>query len=96
MRSRFSAVCLSPWILGEILLREGKRVVETEGIFKGDNLFIPGIKGISEDVKPGMEVVLVKDGSPVGRGVSQISSFDLALEKKGIGVSDVSYFGSAE
>ena len=82
--------------LGEILLREGKRVVETEGIFKGDNLFIPGIKRISEDVKPGMEVVLVKDGSPVGRGVSQVSSFDLALEKKGIGVSDVSYFDSSE
>ena len=80
--------------LAEILLKEGKRMVETEGIFKGDNLFIPGIKGVSDDVKPGMEVVLVKDGSPVGRGVSQISGFDLAFERKGIGVSDVSYFAT--
>ncbi|MGC8562024.1 MAG: DUF5591 domain-containing protein [Thermoplasmata archaeon] len=80
--------------LGEILLKDGKRVVETEGIFKGDNLFIPGIRKISEDVKPGMEVVLVKEGSVVGRGISQVSSFDLAFERKGTGVSDVSYFDS--
>lgn len=78
--------------LGEILIAEGKRIVETEGIFRGDNLFIPGIKKISEDVKPGMEVALVKDGMVVGRGISQISTIDLAFEKKGIGVNEVAYF----
>ena len=78
--------------LGDIMQSRGKRVVETGGIFKGDNLFIPGIKGITEDVKPGMEVVLVNNGIVVGRGVSQISNLDLVFEKRGIGVNDVSYF----
>jgi archaeosine synthase len=78
--------------LGDVLLSKGMRVVETEGIFKGDNLFIPGIKGVSEDVKPGMEVALVKDGSVIGRGMSQVSGLDLLMEKRGIGVNDVTYF----
>ena len=78
--------------LGEVLISRGKRVIETEGIFKGDNLFIPGIKRVTDDVKPGMEIVLAKDGAAVGRGVSQISKLDLALERKGIGVNDVTYF----
>ena len=78
--------------LGEILIAEGIRTVETEGIFSGDNLFLPGIRGISEDVKPGMEVVLSLDGRAVGRGVAQVSRMDVGIEKKGIGVSEVSYF----
>jgi predicted RNA-binding protein len=82
--------------LGELLLSKGIRVIETEGIFKGDNLFIPGIRGVSEDVVPGMEVVLVKDGRVVGRGVSQISGSDLGMEKRGTGVNDVSYFTEEE
>jgi archaeosine synthase len=78
--------------LGEILAARGTRTIETEGIFRGDNLFIPGIKGITDDVKPGMEIVLVKDGEVVGRGLSQVSEIDLSIEKKGIGVKEVEYF----
>lgn len=77
---------------GEMLLSAGKRIVETEGVFKGDNLFIPGVRKISEDVRPGMEVALVKEGSVVGRGISQISDIDLEFEKKGAGVTDITYF----
>ncbi len=78
--------------LGDLLLSAGKRTVETEGVFKGDNLFIPGIRNITPDVMPGMEVTLVKDGLPVGRGMAEISGEDMLLEKRGVGVSDVSYF----
>jgi archaeosine synthase len=80
--------------LAELLASKGMRTVEIAGVFKGNNVFIPGIKGISEDVKPGMEVALVHEGGVVGRGISQLSAFDLSIEKKGIGVDQVSYFAN--
>ncbi len=78
--------------LGRRLLNEGKRVIEVENVFKGGNVFLPGIRKVSGDVRPGMEVVLAVNGEPVGRGISQISEYDLLYEKRGIGVEDVSYF----
>ncbi|MEM0135010.1 MAG: DUF5591 domain-containing protein [Thermoplasmatales archaeon] len=78
--------------LAEFLKSRGLRVVDVEGVFRGDNVFIPGIKSMSEDVRPGMDVVLVSEGSVVGRGISEIASLDLKVEKKGLGIRDVSYF----
>lgn len=78
--------------LGQDLEKEGRRTVEIDGLFKGSNIFIPGIKQVSQDIKPGMEVAIVRDGEVVGRGIAQISDFDLLFEMKGIGVSEVSYF----
>lgn len=78
--------------LGVMLMKMGKRVIEIDGIFNGDTIFIPGIKGVSGDVIPGMEVVLVYGEEAVGRGISELSNLDLAAEKKGKGVSDTTYF----
>ncbi|MEM4104626.1 MAG: DUF5591 domain-containing protein [Thermoplasmatales archaeon] len=78
--------------LAEFLKSRGLRIVEIQGVFKGDNVFIPGIKSVSEDVRPGMDVVLISQGNVVGRGISEIASFDLKVEKKGLGIRDVSYF----
>jgi len=78
--------------LAELLHSRGVRVVEVDGVFKGSNVFIPGIKKISQDVRPGMEVVLVNEGVEVGSGISQLADFDMRIEKKGVGITDVSYF----
>lgn len=78
--------------LADMLVSAGKRTVEIDGIFKGENIFIPGIKRISDDIKPGMEVVLTYQGNVVGRGISELSDFDLRIERKGKGISEVSYF----
>ncbi len=78
--------------LAEHLNSEGIRVVEVEGAFKGSNVFIPGIKSVSKDVRPGMEVSLVSEGKVIGSGISQVAYFDVEIERKGAGVADVSYF----
>jgi archaeosine synthase len=78
--------------LAELLASKGIRTIEVSGVFIGNNVFIPGIKAISEDVKPGMEVALVHEGMVVGRGVSHLSFFDLSIERKGIGLDQVTYF----
>lgn len=78
--------------LAELLSSSGKRTVEIDGIFKGENVYTPGIRSITEEVKPGMEVALFYEDTVVGTGISELSSFDLKLERNGIGVSEVSYF----
>ncbi len=78
--------------LAKILFKEGKRIINISGKFSGQNIYIPGILSISNDILPGNEVVLVENDEVVGRGVSEISYLDFTIQKKGIGVSDVSYF----
>jgi len=78
--------------LGELLLSKNKRIVEINGKFKGPNIYLPGIKYISDDIRPGDEVAVIFDGQIIGRGISELSRIDLINATKGIGISDVSYF----
>ncbi|MGC8546503.1 MAG: DUF5591 domain-containing protein [Thermoplasmata archaeon] len=78
--------------LGELLYRSGKRFIEVSGKFQGDSVYIPGIVSISSDVRPGNEIVLVYNGEIIGKGISQLSILDLQIQKKGLGISQVSYF----
>ncbi|MCL5680586.1 MAG: DUF5591 domain-containing protein [Candidatus Thermoplasmatota archaeon] len=78
--------------LAKILCSKNKRIINVKGKFNGSNIFVPGIESIGRDIKPGMEVALMKDGEPIGRGIAEVASLDLAIDGKGIAVSDVKYF----
>lgn len=78
--------------IAKTLSLNGKRTFEINGKFQGKNIYMPGIKKMTDDIVPGNEVVLVSNDLIIGRGISEISSLDMRTMEKGVGISDVSYF----
>ncbi len=78
--------------LAEFLYENRKRVIEIGEEVKSSNIFVPIVKNISEDVKPGDQVVVVSNGKILGYGISTISQSDLDNIKRGIAISEFSRF----